>query len=334
MFVRARSVHEALPIGLYLLDTFGERESSRYGDVLVCPMPVTTEYQQPWERCLLWPSRNANPFLHFYEGLYMLAGREKVAPLSAIVEKMQEFSDDGLTLRGAYGTRWRYAFGFDQLETIIDNLKTNPQCRRQYLTMWDPIKDLRDGEGKKDLPCNVGVAFRIVRDRLQVTVFNRSNDAIWGTYGSDAVHFSMLQEYVATRVGVQIGSYWQISNNFHAYLATLPSVAEIPRCATGPVVHPYESLPRPAPMISADPRGWDIELRHFIEVPPGKNYGLGWAQPFFRRVAIPIMDTCWLAKAKNYSAALSRARRIESADWRLEITTWIQRRISTVAKSQ
>ena len=50
-----------------------------------------------------------------------------------------------------------------------------------------------------------------------MTVCNRSNDMIWGAYGANAVHMSILMEYVAVAVNAPMGSYYQISDSFHIY---------------------------------------------------------------------------------------------------------------------
>ena len=92
---------------------------SRVGDVLMFPDPVCSTYRYPRERVLFMPERNRNPFFHFIEGLWMLAGREDVKAISWFVKRMEEFSDDGITLNGAYGNRWVRSFGFDQLAIII-----------------------------------------------------------------------------------------------------------------------------------------------------------------------------------------------------------------------
>ena len=52
-----------------------------------------------------------------------------------------------------------------------------------------------------------------------MTVSNRSNDIIWGTFGANAVHMSMLHEYVASALMLHVGKYTQISDSFHAYTA-------------------------------------------------------------------------------------------------------------------
>lgn len=214
--ISVRNVHEALPEGLRLLKETGIKRNSRNGLVLVAPEPVTTVFQAPWERVLFWSERDANPFLHLYESLWMLAGRNDVEPLKRYTEQYAKYSDDGVTVHDAYGHRWRQWFGIDQLEVIAQQLKMSPDDRRSVLQMWDVTRDL--GRPGKAFPCNLIVTFqRDTLGRLDMTVFNRSNDIVWGLYGANAVHFSMLQEYMALKVGCPIGVYTHISTNFHMY---------------------------------------------------------------------------------------------------------------------
>lgn len=112
---------------------------SRNGDVLQIDEPVTITYRKPTRRVLFNPVRDANPFFHVYEALWMLAGRNDVAPLTYYNSRMREFSDDGETLNGAYGYRWREA---NQLDIIVDHLKVDPTSRRAVLQMWNVEDDL------------------------------------------------------------------------------------------------------------------------------------------------------------------------------------------------
>jgi len=174
---------------------------------------------------MFWPERDANPFFHLYEALWMLAGRNDVAPLERYVKKSIDYSDDGKTLHGAYGYRWRREFSHycrrtgvkdDQLEVIASRLKENPEDRRCVLQMWDTRIDL-DRQGK-DVPCNTIATFqRGIEGELNLVVFNRSNDIIWGCYGANVVQFSFLLEYMAAWIGCPIGTYTQVSVNWHAY---------------------------------------------------------------------------------------------------------------------
>ena len=59
----------------------------------------------------------------------MLDGRNDLEPLTYFVKSMEDFSDDGETLWGAYGWRWRSYFNKDQIAAIIGLLKDNPPTK-------------------------------------------------------------------------------------------------------------------------------------------------------------------------------------------------------------
>lgn len=261
MEIRARNVQEAYCLGLAALRRDGVWQETRNGRALVHPEPVLTRYERPMERVLLDGVRDANPFFHLMESLWMLAGRNDVASLAPFNAGLKTYSDDGVSYHGAYGHRWRHHFEDgepyeahtmgegptyqDQLARIIQLLRANPDDRRVVLAMWDPVTDL--GQDGADFPCNTQVYFRTrltpvppdtVTPKLQerararpadmlsldITVTCRSNDAIWGAYGANAVHFSVLQEFVAAACGFRVGTMWQLSNNLHAYEDKLQEV--------------------------------------------------------------------------------------------------------------
>jgi len=146
--------------------------------------PTIITYQRPMERVLFNESRDANPFFHLFEALWMLAGRNNVAPLAYYSSNIAEIaSDDGKTFNGAYGYRWRHAvhgvgqkgnawYGgtiqdhrdeVDQLRILIDHLKKKPDSRRAVLQMWNVEDDLLKVEATKDVCCNTCVYF-LLRD--------------------------------------------------------------------------------------------------------------------------------------------------------------------------
>lgn len=225
--IKVRNVQEALPSAIALLLGAGKSRESRYGRVIQAPYPVTTEYERPWERVLFYPERDANPFFHLYESLWMLAGRNDLAPLTRYVKSFSNFSDDGKTIHDAYGHRWRKHFGFDQLTLLIDTLRRNHDDRRCVLQMWDPTTDL--GRPGKAFPCNTAATFQVATSGdLELTVFCRSNDVIMGAYGANAVHMSILHEYVARMANLSMGTYRQVSVNWHVYEKDLtPGLREI-----------------------------------------------------------------------------------------------------------
>lgn len=247
--IETRNAHQALVHGIELLQQFGQERMTRNGPAVVAPWPVTTEYRRPTERLVFWPERDVNTAFLVYEGLWMLAGRRDLAPMIRYIKDFACYSDDGISLHGAYGYRWRRAGQsrmLDQLRLVAEMLTVNPGDRRAVVQMWDVDRDL--ASQSRDIPCNDMIAFqRDVKGRLDMTVFCRSNDLIWGQTFANAFHFGLLHEYMATWIGCDVGYYRQVSINLHAYSAPLAEVAALPGRTRGvfsvptPLADPYVS---------------------------------------------------------------------------------------------
>lgn len=334
--IEARNVHEAFPRALHLLDEIGVKRDSRNGPVILSPQPVTTFYRKPIERVLFWPARDANPFLHLYESLWMLAGRNDVQPLTQYAKQFMEYSDDGKTLHGAYGHRWRHHFEVDQLSYIAEALASNKDDRRCVLQMWSARDDL--GRKGKDVPCNLTVSFHVnVNGSLDMTVFNRSNDLIWGAMGSNVVCFSFLQEYLALKIGIPMGHYWQISTNWHAYestLATLGPVGDWPRDPMSPYHGPYGETARdckPVPM--SDAANIDEMIKVALEYADmgvidnlGRFIGNAWFQVVINTLHAHRTYKLMGQSPDRFAASLDGLRLYPSVDWTQAATEWITRR--------
>lgn len=354
--LRVRNVHEALPKALALLNWRGVRQPSRNGEVIRLSEPVATVYARPTERveCHAW--RDSNPFFHFYESLWMLAGRRDIAPLTRYVARMASFSDDGVTQNAAYGFRWRCArlahrpieadayhpdvepAGRDQLSVIVDALRSDPGSRQQVLQIWDHALDL--GTTTRDHACNLTATFQIQDGKLDMVVFNRSNDVIWGCYGSNAVHFSMLLEYVARRVGAEVGTYTQVSVNWHAYVEQYEKMVRPALDHAAPFgagrgyvpSNPYPGLQsHPLGDSSTDWAAWDVDCRRFVTDTgrlPDDNRAT--FEPFFGAVAWPIVaahDSYKDAyKDGGIDEALRTLEECAATDWRHACTQWLLRR--------
>lgn len=331
--IRARNVHTILPLGLRYLYSVQQPIQSRVGEALTAPLPVTSIYERPTERVIFWPERDAHPWFHFFEALWMLAGRDDLAYVQNFVGRMADYSDNGRSLHGAYGYRWRYHFGFDQIKLIINLLTRDPFSRRAVLQMWDPSDDL-DSESK-DLPCNISIMFRVAygkRDapnQLLTTVINRSNDILYGLYGANAVHMSMLAEYIASSLGLVVGPLTTVSNNFHAYTDVFNRVYRgglLPQ-ATDAVEAgcPYtRSDVAPYPLMASSTKDWDLDLLLFLEDPRSNKF----RDRFFTRVAKPLWFAHEAVKHKAYADALEILDQCVATDWRRVAVEWVQRRIA------
>lgn len=348
--IKVNNVNHALPEALMHLALSGVKESSRNGPVLVAPGPVVTEYTQPERRVLFDQRRDCNPYLHFFEALWMLDGRRDVAFPAQFAKNMLNYSDDGVNLHGAYGDRWRNAFGYDQLPVIINELRTNPETRRCVLAMWDAsaeysrfhgdeprgMDDLHKAmSGGKDVPCNTHAYIDCRGGRLNLTVLCRSNDAVWGAYGANAVHFSMLQEYLAAMVGVPLGTYIQFSNNLHVYtdndvvkrLHYDEGSGRFPITMPGNLRDPYsygwhQVAPFPMMPDSEDHTDWHTDLRRFLSDPYGDTQ---YRCSFFHVVAAPLYASWYDRKTKKNDGLLA-LRMCEASDWKMATREWIGRR--------
>lgn len=345
--ISARNVQQALPTALKMLSAVGRTRDSRNGRVTVAPTPVSTVYHRPCERVVFWPERDANPFFHFYESLWMLAGRDDLAALTPFVGSFGKFSGDQKTLHGAYGYRWRVGMPGtkrwqedvdgsrhpliqDQLVTIGQLLRANRDDRRCVLQMWDAWSDL--GSKNPDVPCNDTATFQIDdTGALNMVVFCRSNDIVLGCYGANAVHFSALLEYMAARCEARVGTYTQVSVNWHGYDETfLPLRDALSKKLL--TCDPYEDEVSPYPMVSVAPHLWDADLRIFMhETVPGKYPAdRMYEDPFFHDVATPIVRAHARYKTTEgparYAMAQEELGRCVATDWRKACSEWVERR--------
>jgi thymidylate synthase len=344
--IRARNANQALPEMMHYVRDSGlvVKRDSRNGPVLQFAEPFCIKYQKPTQRVVFWEERDANPFFHLFESLWMIAGRNDVAYPARYSSNIAQFSDDGHTFHGAYGYRWRKHFqvlinpqkgagAIDQVATICDALSKNPEDRRQVLQMWDAAADL-GGQGK-DLPCNLMAVFNRAADgALNMVVYNRSNDIVWGALGANCVHFSMLQEFMAKWIGCEVGEYWQVSANMHAYTELTPALNACLPLADKAFpsdqvrsLDPYEHGSGHTPLISGSVQDWQRQLNMFLDVGPN---AMGYHDPFFRRVAIPLAQAYEAFSDRSnpgrFENALNCVYRCSPCDWKVACISWLMRR--------
>ena len=337
--ILARNVNDAVVKGAQLLQEGGCVQESRGGSTLEYPEPVCTVYERPLERVLFDSVRDANPFFHLMEALWMLAGRRDVAWLERFNQRMATYSDDGVVFNAAYGYRWRRQFQLqtasgedrtDQLSAIVRLLRADPDSRRAVLQIWDAAADL--GVPSKDLACNTQAMFKVRSGRLNMLISNRSNDIVWGCYGANAVQFSFLLEYMAARIGVEAGTYRQMSDSYHAYHDTWPKISGIgERFKSDPYVAGEVSV---HPLVAAA-GSFDAELERWMKgVPESLDFDQwnreveadAWHNPYFMRVATPLHNSWFAYKRKDRAAAHQWIDRCAATDWQRAAREWLQRR--------
>ena len=319
--ITAVNVSDALWLAKQKLEEHGKYVDTRNGKAVELREPISIVYNKPCERVLFYPERDANPIFHFMESLWMLAGRNDVEWIAKFNKRMATYSDNGTHLQGAYGFRWRKYFHTDQLQTVIHRLGIYENDRRTVLTMWDAEGDLRKDNGCKDHPCNTHIYFSVRNKILDMTVSNRSNDMIWGAMGANAVHMSILQEYIAAMIGAEVGIYTQFSNNLHAYMDTLATLEDMT-----PDYDSYATrMIKPSPLVD-EPKLFDHELQLFVDNPMVKEK---FANSLFSEVAQPMCRVWEAWKQKDIFLALDLTKEIKPDDWSIAVYEWLERRVKS-----
>lgn len=220
--VKATGVNEALQVLTRELVKNGTVQQSRNGPALTLNEPVAVVYETTRYKILTLSTRHEDPTFHVMDALWMLAGRDDVRFLKFFNKRISDYSDDGLRFNGAYGHRIGGVLGYqedNQLMKVINYLQADFNTRQAVLQIWRQ-SDL--DRISKDKPCNMSVVFKSRKAvsgevKLDMTVFNRSNDLVWGLCGSNVVQFSMLFELVCSATGYTMGKYTHVTNCLHAY---------------------------------------------------------------------------------------------------------------------
>jgi len=344
MEIRARNSSEALCELLRRISIYGVTRSSRAGEVLEIPEPVIIRYEKPYERLIFFNERDFPTIFVLMEAIWMMAGRNDVKFLTKFNKRMAEYSDDGQVFNGSYGHRWRKAFDKDQLADLIKLLKTNPDTRRAVLQMWDCRLDLHpDESATKDVCCNMMVKFQKRGDVLDMTVFNRSNDIIWGTTCVNAVQFSVLLEYVATSLNMKPGTYWQISDNIHVYKDLYVKYKNLIKYAPDPFrtisTTPYAQSDFNPAKIVTHPESFLKECEIFCDRIESDYRGvLDYNNMFFSDIAHPMVQIHNHWKKKDNPLRFSNTRgamySMAQSDWRTACDLWIKLREQKANKTK
>lgn len=308
------NIPQAYTEGLWAMQVNGVSEDSRNGPVLTIPFPVILEIERPWERVLFNPVRDANPFFHVMEFVWMMAGSNDAEWISQFNKQMMEYADDGI-LRGAYGWRWKNPS--DQLNKVVRQLRDDRSTRQAVLSMWDPQYDGPKAR-TSDRPCNTHIYFRVSQDGLlDMTVCNRSNDLFWGMLGSNAVHFTMLHELVVLATGLEQGKYRVFCNNLHVY-KEMPDFKRKFEYRTVHDWYKYDDVTT-QPLLAEGETYEDFigDAKQMVENGLSFKYRTAW----FRGVADPMNDAYIDKQFRD-----EFIEEITAPDWKLACSDWNTRR--------
>jgi len=110
-----------------------------------------------------------------------------------------------------YGERMFDYDGINQINSIIEKIKKNPNTRRAVVSTWNVNKDNLSSKS----PCLDFIQF-LVQDGLYMTAYFRSNDML-KAWALNAFALRMLQFYVAEKTGITPLELTIISSSAHIY---------------------------------------------------------------------------------------------------------------------
>jgi thymidylate synthase len=176
----------------------------------------------------------------------MLTGRSDSKLVNHWNPQLPKFSGTGPEYHGAYGRRLRSSFGLDQVQRAIDSFEHNPITRQVVLQIWNPELDAPQENGlprSHDIPCNVSSLLKVRDNQLYWLQILRSNDLLRGT-PYNLIQFTVLQEFIAGCLGLDLGQYTQVSDSLHVYVSDLPSFTAHRGTQQGAKTSAVLSLPR------------------------------------------------------------------------------------------
>jgi thymidylate synthase len=165
--------------------------------------PLNNLIETTWRR---WDRSYADLEYEWYR-----TGNRNPETVEARAKIWSNIKDASGLVNSNYGYFWNHN---DQLNKMIEQLKKNPTTRRALIVQYD-INDI-DNYGL-DTPCNIVLNFHVgPTQELNMTVFARSIDLVYG-FCNDQYCFSRLQDDVANKLGLVIGTSHYFITNLHVY---------------------------------------------------------------------------------------------------------------------
>ena len=121
-----------------------------------------------------------------------------------------------------YGAQWRnfngsydtfgHSRGTDQIEWLLNEIRTNPDSRRLILTAWNP----NQLEEMALPPCHTLSQFKVINGKLSCQMYQRSADMFLGVPFNIA-SYSLLTHMLAQICGLEVGEFIWTGGDCHIY---------------------------------------------------------------------------------------------------------------------
>lgn len=178
-----------------------------------------------------------------HELIWFLAGDTNTAYLKKNgVSIWDDWADETGDLGPVYGRQWRSwatpdGRTIDQIQEVVETLKSNPDSRRMIVSAWNPA-DIPD---MALAPCHCLFQFYVADGRLSCQLYQRSADVFLGVPFNIA-SYALLTMMMAQVTGLKAGDFVHTFGDTHLYLNHLEQ-ADLQLTRT----------PRPLPRMEINP---------------------------------------------------------------------------------
>ena len=129
-----------------------------------------------------------------------------------------EWADVEGELGPVYGKQWRSwaapnGDSIDQIQRLVESLKTNPNSRRHIVSAWNPA----DIEDMALPPCHCLFQFFVADGKLSCQLYQRSADVFLGVPFNIA-SYALLTHMIADQVKLDVGEFVWSVGDAHIYL--------------------------------------------------------------------------------------------------------------------
>ena len=142
------------------------------------------------------------------------SGDRNIAKLEELYGKVPEIwkrmADSNGNVNSNYGWQWKRN---DQIDYVIDLLRNELDTRQAAISIYDCKEH---DTFMFDTPCTYAVQFTILDNKLNMSVVMRSND-LWFGFCNDQYQFSKLQDLIAWKLDIEVGTYFHFAHNLHLY---------------------------------------------------------------------------------------------------------------------
>ena len=163
-----------------------------------------------------------------HELLWFIKGETNIQYLKDHkVRIWDEWADENGDLGPVYGHQWRNwnSEGIDQIEVLIDQIKSNPNSRRMIVSAWNPsvlpdtsksfTENVKNGTAPLP-PCHAFFQFYVSEGKLSCQLYQRSADTFLGVPFNIA-SYALFTMMIAQVTDLQPGDFVHTFGDVHLY---------------------------------------------------------------------------------------------------------------------